>query len=198
MRKISVFIVAGVVIVIGIAFFGSFAGWWDGSTEMGVLPDDSGGVVVRRPSQEDFSDDEAYEEYQAHWRDPYWSGEYPEGYRYKLAYFKDEKWASLYSNGVIAGCVQWTFEGSASENDAAELATLVNAEEHYLIRESKSNPATGPYQYLLLYFSDDTDIKAKVDEVRGAVEASNYRFRGDAGWVEPSCGWLPHPDDPDS
>ena len=186
---------AACCVLVGVGFLGAFAGWWAlGTTEMGPIPDDSGGVFVSQPSREGFSSEKAWDEYQANWRDPYWDGEHPEGYRYKVASFVNGERAGYRPNQFIAGCVSWTFEDAATDEEAAELAKAVKAEEYYLLPREGLRDANGQafaWQVLLLYFDEEADIWAKRKAVESIANASSRDFHGSAGIVSPTDAALP-------
>ncbi len=177
----AVLVVAACVVLMGL-----WQGWWSrGTTELGVLPEESGGMVVHEPTREEFSSEAAWEAYQEHWRDPYWEGERPEGSPYKLASFADERAAGYGANFFVAGCVGWVFLGEAGDAGAEEVADICGATEHYLLSARRLGGSGAVRQLLLLYFGDDADLLAKAGEVEDAISSSSLSLRGFAQRVTP-------------
>lgn len=182
-----------VVVVVGVAFaslLGMRLGWWGyATTELGVVPDESGGVVIYEPLPEDFTTEAAWAAYEENWRDPYWEGERPEGFHCKSASFVNEDVVGYRGNLFIAGCVGWMFLDYAEETDAEEVARAAGAPSHYLLSANRTGGAGDSdertRQLLLLYFDEDADLWAKVGEVDTDVGATAYGSWGFAQLVTP-------------
>ncbi len=187
-------------LLVPIALFGAYVGWWGvADTEMGMPAH----VATSMPGREAFSSETAWEDWLANWRDPYWNGEHPKGYRYIVASYRgtrigeDERADRGGANAFVAGCVRWRFIDGAKDGEAASLAELVGAGESYLLHEEaiRSEDEEGrTVQYFLLYFDELTDVYAKAKEVSEMAEASEHDYHGNSDWVRLDDVFLPFPE----
>ncbi len=122
-------------------------------------------IGITEPSQNEFSGEETWMNYELNWQDPAWDGEYPAGSRVKTAQYvnvKDKTWLSYYQNeqhNWVAGIllVHCSINEPATNTKAQMLADDLGAYSFRIIG-GNSDINIEPYDIVLLFLDESTNL----------------------------------------
>ena len=152
-----------------------------------------GDVVLDEPQVSDFTSEDAWEDYEKNWKNPAWTGEYPEGYRVKTAEYDNEGWQTFYVPWV-AGVLSIRYMAYDPELDLSsgssdlEGGTLELTEES-LKRILEDSGAQGAFEVSSTQAvgADVTTVWLLFDDNEGIPGLALSFAEGDGGLKEPEA-----------